>query len=58
LSTSTQRIEEGFRVLTLQYPITEDIKEFIEEYRALASHFYWCKRVSPRRLFVDNCKYF
>jgi hypothetical protein len=48
LSTSTQRIEEGSRVLTLQYPITEDIKEFIEEYRAPASHFYWRKRVSPR----------
>jgi putative transposase len=45
LSTSTQRIEEGFKVLTLQYPITEDIKEFIEEYRALASHLYWCKRL-------------
>jgi len=55
-STSTQRIEEGFRVLTLQYPITEDIKEFIEEYRALASHFYWCKRLGldPSKEVVDK----
>jgi len=56
LSTSTQRIEEGFRVLTLQYPITEDIKEFIEEYRALASHLYWCKRLrlDPSKEVVDK----
>jgi hypothetical protein len=56
LSTSTQRIEEGFRVLTLRYPITEDIKEFIEEYRALASHFYWCKRLGlePSKEVVER----
>ena len=56
MSTSTQRIEEGFRVLTLRYPITEDIKEFIEEYRALASHFYWCKRLGlePSKEVVER----
>jgi putative transposase len=56
LSTSTQRIEEGFRVLTLQYPLSDDIKEFIEEYRALASHFYWCKRLGldPSKEVVDR----
>lgn len=43
-STSTLRIEEGFRVLTLRYPITEDVREFIEEYRVLATHLYWCRR--------------
>jgi len=46
LSISTQKIEEGFRVLTLRYPISEDVKKFIEEYRILASHFYWCKRLN------------
>jgi hypothetical protein len=46
LSTSTRRIEEGYRVLTLNYPITGDVREFIEEYRVLASHLYWCKRLS------------
>jgi putative transposase len=45
LSTSTQRIEESFRTLTLRYPIPEDIKEFIEGYRTLASHLYWSKRL-------------
>ena len=44
-STSTRRVEEGYRVLTLQYPITEDIEEFIKEYRVLASHLYWCRRL-------------
>jgi putative transposase len=46
LSISTQKIEEGFRVLTLRYPISEDVKKFIEEYRILASHLYWCKRLN------------
>jgi len=46
LSISIQRIEEGFRVLTLQYPISEDVKKFIEEYRIPASHLYWCKRLN------------
>jgi len=44
-STSTQRTEEGFRVLTLKYPMTEDVRGFIERYRALASHFYWSRRL-------------
>jgi len=54
LSTSTRRIYtenkvlEGYRVLTLQYPIEDDIEELIEEYRALASHFYLCARLSLR----------
>jgi len=50
LSTSTRktraRVLEGYRVLTLQYPITEHIKEFIGEYRTLASHLFWCARLS------------
>jgi len=56
LSTSTQRIEEGFRVLTLRYPISEDVKEFIEEYRVIASHLYWCKRLGlePDKKVVDK----
>ena len=44
-STSTQRTEEGFRVLTLQYTMTEDVRDFIEGYRALASHLYWSRRL-------------
>jgi hypothetical protein len=56
LSTSTQKIEEGFRVLTLQHPISEDVKEFIEEYRVLASHLYWCKRLGlePSKEVVER----
>jgi hypothetical protein len=56
LSISIQRIEEGFRVLTLQYPISEDVKEFIEEYRIQASHLYWCKRLGlePSKEVVDR----
>ena len=56
MSTSTQRIEEGFRVLTLQYQITEDIKEFIEEYRALVSHLYWCEKLGlePAKEVVEK----
>jgi putative transposase len=56
LSTSTQRTEEGFRVLTLQYPLSDDIKEFIEEYRVLASHLYWCKRLGlePAKEVVEK----
>jgi DNA-directed RNA polymerase subunit RPC12/RpoP len=55
-STSTRRVEEGYRVLTLQYPITEDIKEFIEEYRVLASHLYWCRRfgLEPTKEAIEN----
>jgi putative transposase len=45
LSNSTRRIEEGFRILTLRYPIPRDIKEFIEGYKTLASHLYWSKRL-------------
>jgi hypothetical protein len=43
-------------VLTLQYPISEDIKEFIEEYRVLASHFYWCRRLGlePSKEVVER----
>lgn len=53
---STQRIEEGFRVLTLQYPLSEDVKEFIEEYKVLASHLYWCKRLGlePAKEVVEK----
>jgi len=56
LSTSTERIEEGFRVLTLRYPITEDVKEFIERYRALATHLYWCRRlgIEPAREVIEE----
>jgi ribosomal protein S27AE len=56
LSISTQKIEEGFRVLTLQYPISEDIKRFIEEYRVLASYIYWCKRfrLEPAKEVVEK----
>jgi putative transposase len=55
LSTSIQRVEEGFRVLTLQYPLSEDVK-FIEEYGVLASHFYWCKRLGlePAKEVVEK----
>jgi hypothetical protein len=54
--TFTQRVEEGFRILTLQYPITEDIKEFIEGYRVLASHLYWYKRLGlePAKEVVEK----
>jgi len=45
LSTSTQKTEEGFRILTLHYLITEDVRKFIERYRTLGSHLYWCKRL-------------
>jgi len=56
LSTSTQRIEEGFRVLTLGYPITEDVRKFIERYKVLASHLYWCRRLGlkPAREVVEK----
>jgi len=56
LSTFTRRTEEGFRVLTLRYPITEDVKEFIERYRALATHLYWCRRLGlePAREVVEE----
>jgi putative transposase len=55
LSTSIQRVEEDFRVLTLQYPLSEDVK-FIEEYGVLASHFYWCKRLGlePAKEVVEK----
>jgi transposase len=56
LSTSTRRVEEGYRVLTLYYPITEDVEEFIEEYEVLASHLYWCKRLGlePAKEVVEE----
>ncbi len=56
MSTSTRRVEEGFRVLTLRYPITEDVEEFIGRYRVLASHIYWCRRVGlePAREVVEE----
>jgi putative transposase len=55
LSTSIQRVEEGFGVLTLQYPLSEDVK-FIEEHGVLASHFYWCKRLGlePAKEVVEK----
>ena len=56
MSTSTQRIEEGFRVLTLCYPITGDVKEFIERYRVLVTHLYWCRRlgIEPAREVIEE----
>ena len=56
MSTSTRRVEEGYRVLTLYYPITEDVEEFIEEYEVLASHLYWCKRLGlePAKEVVEE----
>lgn len=50
MSTSSRRtrsrVLEGYRVLTLQYPLPPDAGQLIEEYRVLASHLYWCARLS------------
>jgi len=39
------RTLEGYRVLTLRYPLDDDLREYIYNYRVLASHIYWCKRL-------------
>jgi len=39
------RTLEGYRVLTLRYPLDDDLREYIYRYRVLASHIYWCKRL-------------
>jgi len=39
------RTLEGYRVLTLRYPLDNELKEYIYRYKVLASHIYWCKRV-------------
>jgi len=44
--SSKLRTLEGYRVLTLKYPLDSYVKEFIYKYRVLASHIYWCKRLS------------
>ncbi|GAB6946059.1 hypothetical protein JCM16161A_01890 [Vulcanisaeta sp. JCM 16161] len=40
-----QKVEEGFRVLTLEAEVDADVIEFIKKYQALASHLYWSKRL-------------
>lgn len=39
------RTLEGYRVLTLRYPLDDDLREYIYNYRVLASHIYWCKKL-------------
>jgi len=39
------RTLESYRVLTLRYPLDNELKEYIYRYKVLASHIYWCKRV-------------
>ncbi len=40
-----QKIEEGFRILTLRAKVDEDVIEFIRRYQVLASHMYWARRL-------------
>ncbi len=40
-----QKVEEGFRVLTLETEVNEEVLEFIKRYQILASHLYWVKRL-------------
>lgn len=40
-----KKVEEGFRVLTLEKEVDEEVIEFIRRYQALATHLYWAKRL-------------
>ena len=46
---SQKKVEEGFRVLTLEKEVDRDVIEFVRRYQVLASHLYWAKRlgISP-----------
>ena len=41
-----QKVEEGFRVLTLTASVDEDVLNFIRRYQALASAIYWFRRLN------------
>jgi len=49
------RTLEGYRVLTLRYPLDGELRELISRYRVLASHIYWCRRlgIDPDPAAVD-----
>jgi len=40
-----QKVEEGFRVLTLMTEVDKEVLDFIKQYQVIASHLYWAKRL-------------
>ena len=40
-----EKVEEGFRILTLEKDVDKDVLEFIRNYQILASHLYWSRRL-------------
>ena len=55
---SPQKIEEGFRVLTLTANVDDDILNYIRRYQVLASHIYWARRlgIEPAKEVLDKIK--
>lgn len=43
-----KKVEEGFRILTLEKEVDKEVIDFIKRYQALASHLYWAKRLGIR----------
>ena len=45
---SRGKVEEGFRVLTLEKEVDGEVLNFIRRYQVLASHLYWARRLGIR----------
>ena len=53
-----QKVEEGFRVLTLMTEVDKEVLDFIKQYRVLASHMYWARRlgIEPSDVVLQRAK--
>ncbi len=45
-----QKVEEGFRVLTLMTEVDKEVLDFIKQYQVIASHLYWAKKAWDKTL--------
>ncbi|WP_291998769.1 hypothetical protein [Caldivirga sp.] len=54
----SRKVEEGFRVLTLEVKADYDVLEFIRRYQVLASHLYWARRlrVKPSEAVMERVR--
>ena len=51
-----EKVEEGFRILTLEKDVDKDVLEFIRNYQILASHLYWSRRlgIKPSETTIER----
>jgi putative transposase len=51
-----EKVEEGFRILTLEKNVDKDVLEFIRNYQILASYLYWSRRlgIKPSDITIEK----